>query len=408
MSPGTVIVGASVGGVRTAQALRAAGYEGTITLVDAEPRMPYDKPPLSKGFLSGVLGPDRLSLISEVELKQSKIELIAGVSAQSLDIARSEIILQNSSRIGFEYLVVATGVRARPSPWSVSSGLHLLRTLDDAEKLQADMRVARSIVIVGAGFIGAEVAATARHYGLEVSIIDPLSIPMARVLGDAVGERFIGLHHQNGVKTFFGTGVESITGSLGALEIELVDAKVLKSDLVVVGIGAVPNDEWLRSSGILVENGVVCDEFCKAQGASDIFAVGDVARWLHLGHERAVRVEHWTNAVEQANCVAHNIVNPANQVAYTPVEYVWSDQYDWKVQIAGVTAEAAGQVVIDDPENPKRFAALYFDASDKYCGVATVNWPRALIEGRRGLLAAEKDLQAVHAKLSGLLSSTRK
>lgn len=407
MSPRTVIVGASVGGIRAAQALRAAGYSGTITVVDAENHLPYDKPPLSKGFLSGFLGPDRLQLISERDIKDLDIEIIFGHSAVLLDSAAREVELDGSSRLAYDNLVIATGVRARPSPWKATEGVHLLRTLDDANSLKRDLESVKSVVIVGAGFIGAEVAATAKSFGLEVTVVDPLPIPMARVLGDEVGKRFIGLHHANGVATHFGTGVDAITGSRGDLKVELSNGLLLNADIVVVGIGAVPNDEWLRSSGLLIENGLVCDEYCRAVGQSDIYGVGDVARWYHPRHDRLVRVEHWTNAVEQASCVAHNIVNPQDLKSYSPVEYVWSDQYDWKIQIAGITAEAANQIVIEDPSNPKRFAAIYSDHSGAFCGVATVSWPRALIECRK-LLGMEKDISVPMASLERLLDASIK
>lgn len=403
MNRRAVIVGASVGGTRTAQSLRAEGFEGSIVLLDSEHHFPYDKPPLSKGFLSGSLGRDRIGLISEVDLDRLSIELRTGTTATSLDVARRSVELHDGSRIDYDYLVVATGVRARPSPWEAKEGVHLVRTLDDSEGLREDLTGAGSVAIVGAGFIGAEIAATARAFGLEVSIIDPLRVPMGRVLGDAVGERFISLHHQNGVSTYFGVGVESITGGRGNLKVELSDGTVISSDVAVVGIGAVPNDEWLASSGLLVDNGLVCDEYCRAVGRSEVFGVGDVARWYHTKHGRLVRVEHWTNAVEQGSVVAHNIVSPENCSSYAPVEYVWSDQYSWKIQMAGITSGAAHHVVIDDPSREGRFAALYSDQSGAYCGVVTVSWPRALIECRK-LLAQEVDISVPVGRVTALLN----
>lgn len=406
MSSNVVTVGASVGGVRAAQSLRADGFEGRITVIDGEVHLPYDKPPLSKGFLSGSQGIDRLSLISEDNLSQLDIELKLGSKATQLDVAQSEIVLESGERVKYDQLIIATGVRARSSPWQATDGVHLLRTLDDSVALKQDLESAKSVVIVGAGFIGAEVAATAKYFGLEVSLVDPLPIPMARVMGDEVGKRFIELHHLKGVETHFGTGVESITGSRGDLKVELSDGTILNADVVVVGIGAVPNDEWLASSGLLVDNGVVCDEYCRAVGQTSIFALGDVARWYNPKHDRLVRVEHWTNAVDQAACVARNIVHPEDLQVYAPIEYVWSDQYDWKIQIAGVTADAAGQTIIEDPKDPKKFAAIYRDQSGKFCGVVTVSWPRALIECRK-LLSEKLDVSVPIEKINTMLSGSK-
>ena len=404
MDSRTVIVGGSVGGIRVAQALRSQGYTGEVTVIDAETYHPYDKPPLSKSFLDGTLSYDRLYLISEEEVRDSAIDLRLGDRVVGLDITGSSVILESGPAITFENLVVATGLRARPSPWEATDGVHLLRTLDNAQLLKEDLLGAGSVVVVGGGFIGAEVAATARSFGLEVAIVDPLKIPIGRVLGDTVGERFTGLHHSNGVSTHFGTRVERITGAKGNLSVELSSGAVLLGDLVVVGIGAVPNTEWLVSSGLLIDNGLICDEYCRAAGQSNIYGVGDVARWYHPGYQALVRVEHWTNAVEQAACVAHNIINPKESDSYSPVSYVWSDQYDWKIQIAGETAAASDCVLVEDPSNHARFAAVYSNRSGSYCGVATVNWPRAMIQCRR-LLDKESDISIPLNLITALLPS---
>ena len=402
MGSRTVVVGASVGGIKTVQALRSQGYAGELIVVEAESHLPYDKPPLSKGYLNESLGRDRVNLISEAEINSLGIGLRLGVGAKNIEVAGSEIILEDGGRIGYDNLIVATGVRARLSPWEAKDGVHLLRTIDDAEMLRKDFHGAQSVIVVGGGFIGAEVAAAARHHGLEVTIVDPLEVPMGRVLGDSVGTLLIKLHHLNGVATHFGNGVEAITGSKGDLTVELTDGMVLYGDLVVVGIGAVPNTEWLASSGLLIDNGLVCDEYCRAAGQANIFGVGDVARWLHPKRNELVRVEHWTNAVEQAGCVAHNIVNPNNIVSYAPIPYVWSDQYDWKIQIAGETARVADFVLVEDPSSENRFAAVYVDHSDRFCGVVTVNWPKAMIQCRR-LLESETDISRPLKLLNDLL-----
>jgi NADPH-dependent 2,4-dienoyl-CoA reductase/sulfur reductase-like enzyme len=388
-----VIVGSSVGGVRTAQALRREGYEATIVLVGAESTMPYDKPPLSKQFLAGQWSADRVALLSPLEAEQSQIEMRLGVPAEHLDVTHRQVVLADGQRIDYDVVVLATGSQARPSPWVVESGLHVLRTLDDSRALAADLVYDGPLVVVGGGFIGAEVASTASSLGREVTIVDPLEVPVGRVVGNEVGALFTDLHHRNGVRTRFGVGVTSVEGRVGDLTVGLTDGRTLRAATVVVGIGARPNDGWLISSGLLVDDGVVCDECCRAVDAAEVFAVGDLARWMHMGHGETCRVEHWTNAVDQATCVAHNITHPQDLRAYQPVEYVWTDQYDWKVQIVGRPDRATGQELIGDlsrpvvPDDPKpRAVAAYTDGSS-LTGAVIVNWPKALIASRK-LIAA--------------------
>jgi phthalate 3,4-dioxygenase ferredoxin reductase subunit len=208
--------------------------------------------------------------------------------------------------------------------------------------------------------------------------------PIGRVVGPEIGRYFTELHHRHGVDTRFGTGVEGIEGSAGDLRVRLTDGSELAAATVVVGIGAVPNDGWLADSGLPIENGVMCDEFCRALDAPDVFAIGDVARWYHPGHREYVRVEHWTNAVEQGVCAAHNIAHPEDLRSYRPVEYVWSDQYDWKVQIVGRPTRGTRHEVVGGLSGVKpRAAVLYTDEDGHLLGVVTVNWPKALVQCRR-------------------------
>jgi phthalate 3,4-dioxygenase ferredoxin reductase subunit len=402
MSGAAVVVGSSVAGVRTAQALRSEGFEGRVVLVGAEPDLPYDKPPLSKQFLSGLWESERVALLARPEAAASGIELRLGAAAERLDPAGRRLALTDGSTLDYDVCVIATGAAARPSPWPTASGVHVVRTLGDSAALREDLRRGGPVVIVGGGFIGAEVAATARHLGCSVTIVDPLVVPMGRVLGPEVGALFADPHRRHGVTTCFGAGVESVTGESGDLRVELTDGSVLPAATVVVGIGAVPNDEWLASSGLLLDDGVVCDEFCRAVDAPDVFAAGDVARWRHPGRGEYVRVEHWTNAVDQAARVAHNIVHPHDMKPYAPVEYVWSDQYDWKIQIVGTPARATRHVLIGRLEGPSaRGAALYGDDSGLLRAAVTVNWPRALVECRR-LVAAGAGLDAATARIEQL------
>ena len=384
MTRTVVVVGASVGGVRTAQALRSEGFDGRVVLVGAESHTPYDKPPLSKQFLAGYWGLEKVVLLTAEKAAEDAIELRLGSAATRLDVAGRRLLLADGQALDYDKLVVATGASARPSPWRPGSGVHVVRTLDDSRHLAGALRQDGPVVVVGGGFIGAEVAATARQLGREVTVVDPMPTPIGRVVGPEIGSLFTELHHRHGAATRFGVGVEEIEGVAGNLRVGLTDGTRLSAATVVVGIGAVPNDGWLADSGIPVENGVLCDEYSRAVDAPDVFAVGDVARWFHPGHREHVRVEHWTNAVEQAVIAAHNIAHPDDLRTHRPVEYVWSDQYDWKAQIVGRPVHGVRHDIIGtlEGEHP-RGAVLYQDDGGRLCGAVTVNWPRALVQCRR-------------------------
>ena len=398
-----VIVGSSVGGVRTAQALRTAGYDGDVVLVGEESALPYDKPPLSKAMLTGATTAGAITLLTEQAAADAGIRLLLGRRAVQLHVDEQAVELDGGERLAYDDVVIATGARARPSPWGEPPGVHVLRTLDDAIALSADLRRGGPLVVIGAGFVGAEVAATARGMGVEhVTVVDPVPVPLSRVLNPAVAQRFATLHADRGVDTRFGVGVVGIDEVPGGLAVRLSDGATLPAAVVVVGIGAVPNDEWLRSSGLQIDDGVVCDEYSRAVGAPHVHAVGDVARWFHRRHGRLVRVEHWTNAVEQAACVAHNIVHADAPRAHEPVEYVWSDQYDWKIQLAGRTGGDLDHITVPGADPERSFAVLYADPDGGFAGAVTVNWPRALVSCRR-LLGAASTLEEVRGSVEGLV-----
>jgi phthalate 3,4-dioxygenase ferredoxin reductase subunit len=379
-----VVVGSSIGGVRTAQALRSEGFHGRVVLVGEESQLPYDKPPLSKQFLTGQWDADRVLLLTPEKAAKDEIELRLGSPATRLDVASRTILLADGTSLEYDSAVIATGASARPSPWRPESGVHVVRTLEDSRRLHAQLMDGGPVVVVGGGFIGAEVAGSARGLGHEVTVIDPLPTPIGRVVGPEIGRLFTELHHRHGVATRFGVGVEAIEGTAGDLRVRLTDGSLLQAATVVVGIGAVPNDGWLADSGLPLDNGVLCDQYSRALDAPDIFAVGDVARWFHPGHREYVRVEHWTNAVEQGVCAAHNIAHPDDLRAYHPVEYVWSDQYDWKAQIVGRPNHGTRHEIVGtlSGENP-RAAVLYTDETGRLWGAVTVNWPKALVQCRR-------------------------
>jgi NADPH-dependent 2,4-dienoyl-CoA reductase/sulfur reductase-like enzyme len=380
--PTALIIGGSVAGTRVALDLRRLGFAGEITIADEQWEPPYDRPPLSKGALTSADGAPSL-LLSREQAAAQGIGLLLGTRAARLNVAGKAVVAGDGTRLAYDYLVVATGARPRPLPWPAHDRLLELRTLADGRRLRRTLRSSGTIAVVGAGFIGAEVASAARGLGVEVVMIDPLPAPMSRVLGDEVGARFTALHAAHGVRTRFGTGVDEIACDADGVVLRLTDGDTVTADAAVAGIGAQPADDWLASSGLPVDGGVVCDSRCRVLGHGEIYAAGDIARWLHPRHRELVRVEHWTNAVEQAQFVARQIATPSAE-EFTPVEYVWSDQYDWKIQIAGRPERGTAQYLIDEPDR-SRFCALYVASDGALAGVLTVNWPKAAILGRRAL-----------------------
>jgi NADPH-dependent 2,4-dienoyl-CoA reductase/sulfur reductase-like enzyme len=399
MTPATVIVGASIGGARTAQALRSGGYQGEITLVGDEPMLPYDRPPLSKGLLAGTATAESVTLLTQAQAADLGIRLRLGRAARHLDVAGSFVQLEDGERLRYDDVVIATGARPRPSPWGKPAGVHYLRTLRDAVALREDLARGGPLVIIGAGFVGCEVAATAREAGVgTVTLVDPVRVPMGRVIDPVTAARLGALHREHGVVTRFGTGVEAIEPAAGGLVVRLSDGSALAAATVVVGIGAIANDEWLASSGLPVGGGLSCDERCRAEGAPRVHAVGDVAGWHHAGYGTLVRAEHWTNAVDQARYVAANIVRPGEQGPYQPVEFVWSDQYEARIQVVGRTGGQLRPVTLERAGQPGSFAVLYASPGGGLSGAVTVSWPKAAVAARRAVKAGTP-LQEVQAAI---------
>lgn len=397
-----VVVGASVAGVRACRGLRSEGFGGRIILVGDEPELPYDKPPLSKQYLAGSFDRQALRLLTREQAARHQVDLRLGAAAAELDVASRKVLLADGSTLSYDACVVATGASARPAPWGKApSGVYVLRTLTDSESLRQALTEGTSVAVVGGGFIGAEVASTAAARGCRVTVVDPLPVPIGAIAGDEVGGLLTAAHARHGVVTRFGVGVTRIAGEAGGLEIGLTDGILVRADIAVVGIGAVLNDAWLASSGLTVDDGVLCDQHCRAVGAPEVLAAGDVARWWHPRVGETVRVEHWTNAVEQAACVAHNIAHPDAQRAYAPVEYIWSDQYDTKIQIVGRPERSSRCRIVGEVVPPGHFAALYADDEGRLCGAVVVNWPRALVESRRALAGAG-DLEALTTAVAAL------
>jgi 3-phenylpropionate/trans-cinnamate dioxygenase ferredoxin reductase subunit len=361
------VVGASAAGLTAAQTLRREGYDGPLTVIGDEEHMPYDRPPLSKQVLSGLWEPSRIALPSTVDASW-----MLGVRAVGLDVSGRRLALSTGDDLAYDKLVIATGVSPRRLPFgSDLAGVHTLRTLSDALAFKDELAAAKSVVIVGAGFMGSEVAAVAAEMGADVTVVDPLSAPMIRQFGPWLGGLVAKLHADHGVRMRLGVGVTGFRGDGRVSGVELADGGVLPADVVLVAIGSVPNTEWLVGSGLSLTDGVDCDSLCRA--APNVVAAGDVASWTHPVHGRRIRVEHRMNATEQGMAAARTLLGKGEP--YAPIPYFWTDQYDVKIQAYGLFPEDAVPEVVAGDVGAGRFAALYRH-DGRVSGVVGWNLPR--------------------------------
>ena len=331
-----VVVGASLAGVRTVEGLRRRGSDADVVLVGAEPGaadgIAADRPPLSKGFLADPALEAR-PLTDRQRLGALGVELVPG-RAVDLDLERRRVGLHGGETIAFDRLVVATGSTPRSVPGlEPRPGVWTLRTAADAAAIRDASAEGARVVVVGGGFIGAEVAWTLRQAGREVALVEPLPSLMVRGLGPELGAAFTRRHAAAGVDLHMGAGVAGLEGADRVTGVRLTDGSVLPADVVVLGLGTVPETGWLTGAGLDLRDGVVCDERLAAAGAEDVWAVGDVARWRHPRAGEDVRVEHWTNAVETAGVVAANLTG--TPTVHDAVPYVWSDQLGARLQVFG-------------------------------------------------------------------------
>jgi 3-phenylpropionate/trans-cinnamate dioxygenase ferredoxin reductase subunit len=391
------VVGGSLAGIRGAEALRRLGFEGRLVFVGDEPERPYDRPPLSKEVLRGDREPDQIRLTKPDDFDALDLDLRIGVAAEALDPAERSLRLASGERIRYDGLLVATGARARPLPGAPDlAGVHTLRTLADSLAIRSALDAGPRIAVVGAGFIGAEVAATCRQRGLAVTMVEALATPMARVLNPRIGAVCAAAHRDEGVDVRLGVGVEAIEGSDRVERIRLSDGAVVPADLVVVGIGAVPETGWLASSGLALDDGVLCDASC-ATAAPGVVAAGDVARWRHPLYDTPIRLEHWTNAVEQSEAAAKRLLaGPEGAEPFAPVPFVWSDQYGLKIQAAGRIQPDDEMHVAHGSLEERRFVAL-FGREGRLTGALALNRVRQLMGYRRMLRSGASWEEAIAA-----------
>ncbi len=383
------VVGASAAGLGVVETLRREGYEGDLTLVGGEPHLPYDRPPLSKQLLSGAWDVGRLTLRQPEALQELDVDMRLGVPAVGLDTAKRAVLLGDGERVGYEALVVATGASARRLPGTEGvRGVHVLRNLEDAQELKAALARRPRLVIVGSGFVGAEAAAVARELGCEVTMVTDVAVPLGDALGAEIGGMLADVHREHGVRIEPGVMVEGVLadGARQVRGVQLADGRTIEADVVLVGIGAGANTGWLKGSSVPVGNGVECDATLYA--GDGVWAAGDVASWVHPGTGRRTRIEHRTNAAEQGLAVGRNILaGPGEAKPFAPVPYVWSDQYDLKVQIYGSTRGADEVRIVEGGLGERRLVALYGQGG-RVCGAAGINMVRVLRAHRRSVADA--------------------
>jgi 3-phenylpropionate/trans-cinnamate dioxygenase ferredoxin reductase subunit len=379
-SGGIVIVGGGLAAARTAEQLRRSEYAGPITIVSDEDHLPYDRPPLSKEVLRAET--DDVTLKPAEFYDENDITVLLGKAARSVDTDARSLKLADGSELGYDELIIATGLVPKRIPsFPDLPGIHVLRSFDESLKLRGEAGSARHAVVVGAGFIGCEVAASLRGMGVDVVLVEPQPAPLASVLGEQIGSLVARLHRAEGVDVRCGVGVADVGGTEKVEKVTLSDDTELDADLVVVGIGSHPATAWLEGTGVAVDDGVVCDAVGRAS-APHVWAIGDVASWRNtVGHQ--VRVEHWSNVADQARALVPAMLGKETSPAVS-VPYFWSDQYDVKIQCLGEPEATDIVHVVED--DGRRFLAFY-ERDGVVAGVVGGGMPGKVMKTRAKIAA---------------------
>jgi NADPH-dependent 2,4-dienoyl-CoA reductase/sulfur reductase-like enzyme len=383
-----VIVGASVAGVSTADALRASGYQGRIRLVDAEGVEPYDKPQLSKQALGVAWDPQQASLRGPGHFASHDIDLVLGNAVIGFDAERRVLRLANGESLGADAIVLAPGARPRRLPDEhMLPGVHTLRTLSDARAIREGFTSRPRVVVLGGGFIGLEVASAARSRGLDVTVVEMTAQPLGVALGARAALAMTTMHRDAGVRFETGVGVEAALGGKRVERVLLRDGRLLDADLVVVGFGVVPATDWLKSSGVRLANGIVCDEFGRTN-VTGVYAAGDAAAWGHPADGTPTRIEHWTTAQQHGHALGYTITHPDSPRRPPTVPYFWSDQLGVRLQSLGRVRDADEVTLQHGSWTTRDFVALY-RKGDRLVGAVGVNAARRLMPYRALIERAE-------------------
>jgi len=380
-----VIVGASLAGAKAAETLRTEGFDGRVVLIGEETERPYERPLLSKEYLRGEKPAAKLYVHEEGFYADHDIELLTGTHVASADLGAHEVTLGDGRRMPFTRLLLSTGSAPRrlALPGADLPGVRYLREMADSDALRTAISAASRVVVIGAGWIGSEVAASARQLGAEVAIVAPSAVPLERVLGPEVGGVYRDLHAEHGVDLHLSTQIEAIVGSGAAQGVRTKDGSVIEGDLVVVGVGASPRDELARDAGLTLENGIVVDEFLRTS-APDVFAAGDVAATWNPMYKKGIRMEHWANALNQGQAAARNMLGQDS--AYTKLPYFYSDQYDLGMEYHGYAVDW-DRVVVRGDTSRREFLAFWLKDGRVLAGMNANVWDqgdhiKALVRSR--------------------------
>ena len=382
-----VIVGASLAGAKAAETLRAEGFDGRVVLIGEENERPYERPLLSKDYLRGDKPAAKLYVHDEDFYADKSIELLTGTRVTSVDPGAHEVALQDGSRMPYSRLLLSTGAAPRrlQLPGVDLPGVRYLRAMGDSDALRGAITAAGRVVVIGAGWIGSEVAASARQLGAEVAIVAPDAVPLVRVLGPEIGAVYRDLHAEHGVDLHLSTHIEAIVGDHAAQGVRTTDGAVIEGDLVVVGVGVSPRDELARDAGLTLENGIVVDEFLRTS-APDVFAAGDVAATWNPMYNKRIRMEHWANALNQGQTAARNMLSPDGLgTAYTKLPYFYSDQYDLGMEYNGYASDW-DKVVLRGSTSAREFLAFWVKDGRVLAGMNANVWDqgdaiKALVRG---------------------------
>jgi 3-phenylpropionate/trans-cinnamate dioxygenase ferredoxin reductase component len=387
-----IILGASLAGAKAAEELRERGFDGKVVLVGTEVERPYERPPLTKDYLRGESEREKAYVHSERFYDEHDIELESGVTATAIDPASSTVTLDNGRELHFDRLLLTTGAEPRPIPVPGADldGVYYLRTLDDCDALRLRLDAGGRVAVIGGGWIGSEFAASARQKGLEVALIDPLEIPMARLFGDEVGSFYRDVHAQQGVELLLGDGVDSFEGDGAVARVKTTGGKNVECDFVVVGIGVAPRVGLAEAAGLKIDNGIVVDEHLRSS-AENVFAAGDVANAWHPFYKQQIRVEHWANALNQGPAAARAMLG--DEAGYERLPYFFSDQYDVGMEYSGHAIDS-DEVVFRGNRQSGEFVAFWLQDQRVVAGMNVNVWDvnqhvQGLIRSRAQVNTAE-------------------
>lgn len=385
-----VVAGGGVAGLRAIEALRKGGYDGSIDLVCGEDQLPYNRPPLSKEVLTGAKTPESTYFRSAEHFTDLDVSLHLGKRASMLDLSTRSLHVARRE-LAFDELIVCTGSRARQLPGEPLSGVHALRTLEDSRAIRDAMQASARVVVLGGGIIGSEIASSARSRGLDVTMIEREPLPMVRAVGPVLAPYFVDLHRTNGVDVRCGVSISALEGSGRIEQVRLTTGERIACDLLVVGLGSVPNTDWLVGSALHLDDGLICDARLGA-GAEGVFGAGDVVRWPNGRTDSTVRGEQWTSAVEQGRYVAQRILGRPDMAPFVSSHYFWTDIYGLRIQAVGRLAGA--ETHVDGSLEDGDFIA-YERRGDRLSGALAIQRPIPLMKAKQQVEAEISWAEAV-------------